>query len=79
MIDDYPATCTSTCSTAPGDGGSGERSSRALPTDLRARGSLGVHLEVGTANDNAIAFYRHLGFEPVLPLEGSLLMGLRLD
>ena len=38
-----------------------------------------MHLEVGTANDNAIAFYRHLGFEPVLPLEGSLLMGLRLD
>ena len=50
-----------------------------LASDLRARGSSGVHLEVGTANENAIAFYRHLGFELLRPLEDSQLMGLRLD
>ena len=50
-----------------------------LTADLRARGSSGVHLEVGTANENAIAFYRHLGFEVLRPLEDSLLMGMRLD
>jgi ribosomal protein S18 acetylase RimI-like enzyme len=50
-----------------------------LTADLRARGSRGVHLEVGAGNENAIAFYRHLGFEVRRTLEESLLMGLRLD
>jgi ribosomal protein S18 acetylase RimI-like enzyme len=46
--------------------------------DLRARGVAGVHLDVASDNANAIAFYRHLGFEEVLPLDGSILMGMRL-
>ena len=50
-----------------------------LAADLRARGSRGVHLEVGDADENAIAFYRHLGFEVLRTLEDSLLMGMRLD
>lgn len=45
---------------------------------LRERGSSGVHLDVATANENAIAFYRHLGFAEVQRLEDSILMGLRL-
>jgi ribosomal protein S18 acetylase RimI-like enzyme len=50
-----------------------------LAADLRKRGSGGVHLEVGAGNENAIAFYRHLGFELLRTLEDSLLMGRRLD
>lgn len=46
--------------------------------DLRARRVQGVHLDVASDNANAIAFYRHLGFEEVLPLDGSILMGMRL-
>ena len=50
-----------------------------LLAELRDRGSAGVHLAVGEHNDNAIAFYRHLGFEALRPDDGALLMGLRLD
>jgi len=50
-----------------------------LLEELRALGSRGVHLEVGSANANAIAFYRHLGFETLDAAEGVLVMGLRLD
>jgi ribosomal protein S18 acetylase RimI-like enzyme len=45
---------------------------------LQRAGSRGVHLEVGTDNTNAIAFYRHIGFEEVERYEGSILMGMRL-
>lgn len=45
--------------------------------ELRTRGVRGVHLDVATANVNAIEFYRHLGFETVHPREDSVLMGLR--
>ncbi|HEY6570901.1 MAG TPA: GNAT family N-acetyltransferase [Candidatus Limnocylindrales bacterium] len=50
-----------------------------LLVDLRGRGSRGVHLNVATANENAIAFYRHLGFETLEALDDSLVMGMRLD
>ena len=50
-----------------------------LLIDLRARGSRGVHMNVATANENAIAFYRHLGFELVEAFEDSIVMGMRLD
>ena len=50
-----------------------------LLVDLRARGSRGMHLDVATANENAIAFYRHLGFETLEVLEDTLVMGMRLD
>lgn len=50
-----------------------------LLVDLRARGSRGVHLNVGTANENAIAFYRHLGFATIESFEDSIVMGMRLD
>lgn len=45
---------------------------------LRERGVPGVHLDVASDNANAIAFYEHLGFAIVHPLETSILMGLRL-
>jgi ribosomal protein S18 acetylase RimI-like enzyme len=49
-----------------------------LLADLRARGVVGVHLGVDEDNPDAIAFYRHLGFQDVGHEPGGLLMGLRL-
>lgn len=45
---------------------------------LRDRGSVGVHLDVAEANTNAIAFYRHLGFEALERRGDSILMGMKL-
>jgi ribosomal protein S18 acetylase RimI-like enzyme len=45
---------------------------------LREGGSSGVHLDVASSNANAIAFYRHLGFDEVGRRPDSILMGLRL-
>jgi ribosomal protein S18 acetylase RimI-like enzyme len=45
---------------------------------LRAGGSDGVHLEVAASNENAIAFYRHLGFGDIRAAGDGLLMGMRL-
>ena len=49
-----------------------------LIEDLRRRGSVGVHLDVALDNDNAIAFYRHLGFEELERRPNALIMGLGL-
>ncbi len=46
---------------------------------LRSAGVPGVHLGVADTNANAIAFYRHLGFDEIARLETSLLMGIRLN
>lgn len=45
-----------------------------LLSELRERGVAGVHLGVDVANANAIGFYRHLGFEPVVEEPGVLIM-----
>lgn len=45
---------------------------------LRRGGSRGVHLGAGTDNANAIAFYRHLGFEHLLDAGSAQWMGMRL-
>ena len=45
---------------------------------LRRAGAPGVHLEVATDNPDAIAFYRHLGFQELVHLEDSIVMGARL-
>lgn len=49
-----------------------------LLSALRDRAASGVHLDVSAANTNAIAFYRHLGFEELERSEDSILMGLKL-
>ncbi|PYG00866.1 Acetyltransferase (GNAT) family protein [Georgenia satyanarayanai] len=55
---------------------------RALLTRLFAaledRGVPGVHLEVASANDGAVAFYRRLGFTVVAERPDSLVMARRL-
>jgi ribosomal protein S18 acetylase RimI-like enzyme len=45
---------------------------------LAAAGVPGVHLDVALTNERARAFYRHLGFEDLLLLDDSVLMGRRL-
>jgi ribosomal protein S18 acetylase RimI-like enzyme len=49
-----------------------------LLEELRRRDSPGVHLDVDIANANAIAFYRHLGFDELERSHDALVMGLRL-
>jgi len=49
-----------------------------LVEELRLRGSSGVHLDVDIDNANAIAFYRHLGFDELERSHDALVMGLRL-
>jgi ribosomal protein S18 acetylase RimI-like enzyme len=55
---------------------------RALMERIQARfaaeGASGVHLGVARANDRAIGFYRHLGFDTLAEDEASLLLGRRL-
>jgi ribosomal protein S18 acetylase RimI-like enzyme len=45
---------------------------------LRDRGAAGVHLDVAAGNANAIAFYRHLGFAPLIEVGDALVMGMTL-
>lgn len=45
--------------------GSGRRLIEAFCAAVAERGASGVHLGVDGANANAVAFYRHLGFEPL--------------
>jgi ribosomal protein S18 acetylase RimI-like enzyme len=49
-----------------------------LVGELRSAGSRGVHLDVGAANHNAVAFYRHLGFEALVTGDDAIVMGMRL-
>ncbi len=49
-----------------------------LAGELRLGGSRGVHLDVAATNTNAIAFYRHLGFEALATTDDGFVMGLRL-
>ncbi len=49
-----------------------------LVETLRMTGSGGVHLEVGADNQNAIEFYRHLGFGELHRDGESVFMGMQL-
>ena len=49
-----------------------------LQDALRADGSPGVHLGVSTRNPRALAFYRHLGYQPLAVGDLSHTLGLRL-
>ncbi|MBX3099918.1 MAG: GNAT family N-acetyltransferase [Salinibacterium sp.] len=46
---------------------------------LTARGSIGVHLGVSTANIRAIGFYKHLGFDELAHDDTTTTMGKRLN
>jgi ribosomal protein S18 acetylase RimI-like enzyme len=49
-----------------------------LMARLRDGGTAGVHLDVAGENENAISFYRHMGFEIVEPHPTWFRMGARL-
>lgn len=58
--------------------GNGRRLIERLLSQLRERGSSGVHLDAAAGNAHAIEFYRHLGFAEVGRSTDSILMGMRL-
>jgi ribosomal protein S18 acetylase RimI-like enzyme len=59
-------------------GGWGRQMLEALFAALRSDGSTGVHLGVSEANERAIGFYEHLGFEQVHADGITRTMGLPL-
>jgi ribosomal protein S18 acetylase RimI-like enzyme len=58
--------------------GWGRRLMDRLTMALAAAGSRGVHLGVNVANERAIAFYRHLGFEELTADPVTITFGRRL-
>lgn len=58
--------------------GHGARLMATLLDALRAAGSPGVHLGVGTRNERAVGFYRHLGFEELRADDWIIQFGLAL-
>lgn len=59
-------------------GGWGRALLERLFSALRDDGSVGVHLGVSSANQRAVGFYRHLGFEELARDRGGHLMGMVL-
>jgi ribosomal protein S18 acetylase RimI-like enzyme len=59
--------------------GFGRKMLETLFEALRARGVRGIHLDVGEDNQNAIAFYRHLGFVEVARGTDSIYLGRELS
>lgn len=58
--------------------GNGRRLIDRLLDSLRAAGSPGVHLGVSARNENAIGFYRAIGFTELLRTEHHHVLGQRL-
>lgn len=77
VLDTYPAHLHVDLLPSAQGGGNGRRLLEHLFEQLRERGASGVHLGVDPANQQAIGFYRHLGFEAVGSHDATLL-GLRL-
>lgn len=59
-------------------GGHGRRLMERLFGRLREAGAPGVHLGVGSRNERAIGFYRHLGLQELGRSPGSVTLGLKL-
>jgi ribosomal protein S18 acetylase RimI-like enzyme len=78
ILDGYPAQLHIDLLERVRGRGFGRRLVDDLIRTLLDRGTPGIHLDVAAGNDNAIAFYRHLGFAEIQRLESSLLMGRRL-
>lgn len=78
VIEEYPAELHIDLLPRVRGQGYGRRLIEGLAGDLRARGSRGVHLGVAADNDNAIAFYGHLGFAELARGDASIVMGMRL-
>jgi ribosomal protein S18 acetylase RimI-like enzyme len=78
LLDEYPSHLHVDLVERVRGQGYGRRLIERVLAQLRAGGSSGVHLDVGSSNSNAIQFYRHLGFAELERRTDSILMGLRL-
>ena len=78
VIDEYPSHLHIDLLERARGRGAGRELIERLIADLREHGSRGVHLGVATTNSNAIAFYHHLGFAEVRPVDDALVMAMRL-
>jgi len=78
IVKDYPSHLHIDLLPEAQGGGNGRRLIDTLQTALAAAGSPGVHLGVSAANENAIAFYRRLGFAEVERVPGALFMAREL-
>ena len=58
--------------------GYGKRMISTFIEKLKEKGSVGLHLSVGERNQNAIAFYKKLGFSELKRERGSVLMVMSL-
>ncbi|MFN3266017.1 MAG: GNAT family N-acetyltransferase [Deinococcales bacterium] len=58
--------------------GQGKRLMQRLFAALRQKQVVGVHLGVGSRNQNGIAFYKHIGFSTLQTHPWGLFMGYRL-
>jgi ribosomal protein S18 acetylase RimI-like enzyme len=78
VVDEFPAHLHIDLLERVRDQGLGRVLIEWLLGELRRRGCSGVHLDVAIENANAIAFYRHLGFDELERSRDDLVMGLRL-
>lgn len=46
--------------------------------ELSKKNVIGLHLEVGKTNTNAIQFYRHIGFNMLKEYESSFVLGIEI-
>jgi ribosomal protein S18 acetylase RimI-like enzyme len=78
LLEDYPSHLHIDLLERVRGQGNGRLLIERMLTTLRQGGSAGVYLDVAADNANAIAFYRHLGFDEVGRATDSILMGQRL-
>jgi GNAT superfamily N-acetyltransferase len=78
LVADFPAEMHIDLAERMRGHGHGRALIEALIDRLRERHVPGLHLDVSSSNDNAIAFYMHLGFVELHRVDTSVFMGLRL-
>ncbi|HEX5013301.1 MAG TPA: GNAT family N-acetyltransferase [Candidatus Limnocylindrales bacterium] len=78
IVEDYPAHLHIDLLDRVRGGGWGRRLIERQLDQLRSAGVEACHLTVAATNDNAIAFYEHLGWNVLRKAEGEWYMGIRL-
>ncbi|KNC49907.1 histone acetyltransferase [Thecamonas trahens ATCC 50062] len=78
FVDEYPSHLHIDIIARGQSQGQGTRLIKTLLSDLRARGSTGVHLEMAITNDAAYGFYRKLGFVELFRNTEEIVMGIKL-
>lgn len=78
VVDDYPSHLHIDLLPIAQQHGDGRRLIDALLDSLAAGGSPGVHLGVAPRNENAVGFYRAIGFTELVDDDHQLIFGRRL-